>query len=280
MKRILTLIATLLIGCHSATAQTRKVIDELNKSGFWIPYVQWLESDERMRSYLMDIDSYSVQSLKNTLEAMESDHERARELLSAKKAIVGKKKGRKAEERLAQHFTDVTAAMRAFEAAEAAERRIDVMRSAIRSAIRTRSERTMPTGRLKSFHYQQSNGFGGFRHETSLTRHADRPGGVLTISNQRMMAEEDLQQKPAVVEVPDTVLQRVRDIVEQGRLYQVGRSYMPDFDILDASSWSMDIDLEGGSISSNGYAAGPDYSDALDEILNYLKAVADTAAKE
>ena len=70
--------------------------------------------------------------------------------------------------------------------------------------------------------------------------------------------------------VDDSVFQRVRDMVESGMLYEIGKDYYPDFDITDASSWSLSIYFEKGDISSGGYATSPDHSDALSEIERYL----------
>ena len=53
-------------------------------------------------------------------------------------------------------------------------------------------------------------------------------------------------------------------------LYEIGQDYYPDFDITDASSWSLSIFFEKGDISSGGYASSPDHSDALSEIQKYL----------
>ena len=66
------------------------------------------------------------------------------------------------------------------------------------------------------------------------------------------------------------MFQHVRDMVESGKLYEIGKDYYPDFDITDASSWSLSIYFEKGDISSSGYAAGPDHSDVLTEIERYL----------
>ena len=70
--------------------------------------------------------------------------------------------------------------------------------------------------------------------------------------------------------VADSVFQRVRDMVESGKLYEVGKHYSPDVMVTDASSWSLSIRFEGGSISSGGYASGPDHYEALREIEKYL----------
>ena len=56
----------------------------MNERNAWSPYVTWLQSDDRMESYLRNIDDYSVESLKKTLQNLNEDHERAKLLLKAR----------------------------------------------------------------------------------------------------------------------------------------------------------------------------------------------------
>lgn len=280
MKNLLTTLAALLMGSGPVMAQTDEVVKELNRSGFWMPYVQWLQSDERMEGYLSNLSDYSIPTMEGTLEWLERDRERAKALLDARKDIVGRKKGKKAAALLAKHFTDVSAAMKAFDAATAVEKRIDRIRSAIKREISSRPEATMPTGRLIYFSFSNGNGFAGYHEEVTLERNKNGTGGKLTIKVQRMRTPEEMDKKPQTAEVADSVFQRARDIIETGKLYQMGRNYMPDVEIMDANSWSMYIILEGGNISSGGYAAGPDHSDTLSEVIQYLKGFVDATKDE
>ena len=65
----------------------------------------------------------------------------------------------------------------------------------------------------------------------------------------------------------------IAKLVEEGKLYEVGRYYSPDYMIMDASGWSMDFKFEGGSIHSGGYDTGPDNAITLSRILDFLKIV-------
>ena len=47
-----------------------------------------------------------------------------------------------------------------------------------------------------------------------------------------------------------------------------------------ASSWSMYLGFEEENIFSGGYAAGPDHSDTLSEVIQYLKGIAEAAKGE
>ena len=280
MKKLLLLAVVLFMGCGLVEAQTDIVVNELNKSGFWNPHVRWLESDDRMDGYLRNLDDNSVDKMKMTLRALEDDHNWALALLNARDEIVGKneskrqrkKDGRTDDERLASRFKDVEAAKRAFEKAEQVERRYQTLKSAINYKLENMKPAVMPAGKLLYFSYSTSNAFGGFSEEITL----DGQNGKheVKVEARRMNVAPEEEEKPVVPkEVNDSVFQRVREMVEQGRLYEVGRHYLPDYDILDASNWSLYIVFEQGSIGSGGYAEGPDHYDTLQAIINYLTKV-------
>ena len=280
MKKLLLLAVALFMGCGLVEAQTDIVVNELNKSGFWNPHVRWLESDDRMDGYLRNLDDNSVDKMKMTLRALEDDHNRALVLLNARDEIVGKneskrqrkKDGRTDDERLAGRFKDVEAAKRAFDKAEQVERRYQTLKSAINYKLENMKPAVMPAGKLLYFSYSTSNAFGGFSKEIALD--GQKGKRELKVETQRMNVAPEKREKPVVPkEVDDSVFQRVRDMVEQGRLYEVGHHYMPDYEILDASNWSLYIVFEQGSIGSGGYAEGPDHYDTLQAIINYLTKV-------
>lgn len=280
-KHIFAAMAALMLGCQPLAAQTDQVVKELNEKGEWEPYTYHLSSDERTQTVLDRVGSYSQNSMENILEEMNEDCQRAQRLVDAFSDIMGKAKGKKAQKRLAKHFTDVAAAQRSHQTATDVLRRSSMIKGAIEYEQRFRDKAAMPAGALRSFHYMVSNGFAGFSDEVTLKRSKEGQGATLTYAIRRMrMAEDEKDEGPQTIAVADTVLQRVRDIVEQGRLYQVQRHYMSEYDITDADSWSMDIDFEGrGNISSGGYAARPDHADALSDILRYLRGVFDAATK-
>lgn len=275
MKKILGLTAALVMGSNACSAQTDAVVDELNKRNFWAPWTSALQSDEQMESYMLGAGGSGTSQFSSMLRAIEEDHCRAQELLTARDEIGGKAKGRKLDKRLARRFKDVDAAKRAFSEAEQMERRYEVLKDFIIRQMGQRVPQKMPAGRLKSFSYVYSNAFAGYRDEFTLKRTGDN--GELCIVEERFDGREP--EKPRTVTVEDSVLQRVRTMVEDGQLYDVGRRYAPEFDLMDGPSWSMDFSFEGGSISSSGYAAGPDHSDTLDAILKYLKELYDELKK-
>lgn len=271
MNRLLGLVAALFMGCGVASSQTDEVVKELNRRGFWFPYVMWLQSDDKMNGYINNLGDNSVEKLKSTLEALNDDHERAQALLKARDEIGGKKKGKKQDERLAKHFKDLDAAKRAFEAAEQAEVRYKRLTSIIRHEIDSRQPVVMPAGKLQYFSYSVSNGFSGYSEEITLDGRKGKHELKVEVQRRRWSGPEDEEEKAIVPkEVGDSVFQRVRDIVEQGKLYETGRYYMPDIEIMDASNWSLDIKFEQGTISSHGYAEGPDHHEALNAITKYL----------
>ncbi len=288
MIRIMTLMALLMANIAGLSAQTKEVVDELNKRGFWRPYVMCLEDDSRMEGYLHSMADYGRQQLANTREMIEEEHQRAQALLQARKDICGKKKGKKADALLAKYFTDIDMAKRAFDNAEQTERRYKIVSGAIDDVLAHRAPSVMPEGRLMVFSYTESNGFAGYRFELNLNHNKEGDGGTLKLEERRMMRPDYVEKEPVTVAVADSVFVRVRDIVEKGELYDVGRRYMPDVDIMDASNWSMYFKFEKGVIDSDGYASGPDHRDTLGEVLRYLDGVykeltksdADTGEKE
>ena len=271
MKRFLGLAAALFMGCGVASSQTDEVVKELNARGFWFPYVMWLQSDDKMEGYINDLGEKSVGQLKNTLEALNDDHERAQALLKARDEIGGKKKGKKQDERLAKCFKDLDAAKRAFEAAEQAENRYKRLTSVIRHELEVRKPAVMPAGRLLYFSYSCGNAFSGYSEEVTLDGRKGKHELKVEVQRMRWGGPEDEKEKAIVPkEVADSVFERVRDMIEQGQLYDVGRNYMPDIEIMDASNWSLDMTFEQGRISSGGYADGPDHHEALYAITKYL----------
>ena len=258
-------------------AQSEKVVKMINDRGFWRPSTRWLENDGTMKSYLSDIHLFSIESLRGTLEAIQEDSVKACEILETERSIVGKKKGRKRDILLSEHFDDVESAKSVFAAASETLRLQGMLCSAINEELSHRSPREMPSGQLKHFSFTTSNGFAGFRLEITL----DKKSGTGTLlvkeeNHNRHPSEEGAKKKTfEPVEVNDSVFTRVRDMVEEGHLYEIGIVYSPDYMIMDASNWSLDMSFEGGSISSRGYATGPDHNDALRKITRYLSAVYD-----
>lgn len=253
------------MGCGMTSAQTDEAVEELNSRGFWTPYTQWIQDDDKMESYLRMLNEKSAGQLKSTLEMLETDHKRAQDLLNARREI---RSGR-----LAIRFNDADAAKRAFKTAKQAERRYERMKKAINLQLDQMEPAVMPAGRLLYFSYDTSNAFAAYQHEVTLE---GRKGKHELKVEERSMIIYEGQEPPKKAEpkeVADSVFQRVRDMIEQGQLYDVGRYYMPDVDVLDASRWGLDMEFEQDKISTSGYATGPDHYKTLHAILDYLTAI-------
>lgn len=282
MKKTLSILVFLLCGMMFAqgqTSQTSKVVEELNTRFFWTPYVTWLQSDDKMEGFLRDLPGHNHLSLKNTLRGIENDHQRAQELLQAEKEIAGDSKGKKRDKLLAAHFKDIESAKNAFDMARQAERRYEILKSNINGFLNIKSNRSMPSGALEEFYFVTNNGFAGYHKEVVLKK-VDGKGQLLYDVKQMLWNGEDEVKEPVTVAVEDSVFQRVRNMVEEGSLYDISKRYTPDVDITDASNWSLEIALEGGIISSDGYAVGPDHSDTLNNILNYLESIYEALTKK
>ena len=276
------LILALLLGCQVAMGQSGKgeeadeVIKTINSREFLRPALFWLEDDERAEQYVRSMHDFSIQRMQETKEDVDKELQETQKILRVKKLLIGKsKKVKKQNKQLAKYFKDVDAARRYFDEAEKVDRRCQRLTSAISSELSRRVPPQMPSGALTNFYYRTANGFAGYLLEVNLTKKEGK--GCLSIKERRGMRgvpdEEQAEKEPKIIEVEDTVFQRVRDMVEEGKLYEVGKYYSPDYMIMDASSWSMDFKFEGGSISSGGYATGPDNSSALRRIIDYLKEV-------
>ncbi len=276
------LMLVLLLGCQVAMGQSGKgeeadkVIKTISERQFLRPAMFWLEDDEKAEQYLRSMGDFSIQRMQETKKDVDKELQETQQILRVKKLLVGKtKKVKKQNKRLAKYFKDVDAARRYFDEAEKVDRRCQMLSSAISSELGRRVPPQMPTGALTNFYYRSSNGFAGYLLEVNLSKKEGK--GWLSIKERRGMrgvpVEEQAEEEPKIIEVEDSVFQRVRDMVEEGKLYEVGKYYSPDYMIMDASSWSMDFKFEGGSIHSGGYATGPDNSQTLSRIIDYLKKV-------
>ncbi len=282
---VLLVSSQVVFGQSDKGKEADKVINMINKRGFWRPAVQWLEDDDRAKGYISMIDDFSATSLKETKKSIEREQKDAQQLLDVRQLLVkNAKKPKKQDELLAQYFNDVSVAKNVFDDAEKVVQRCQMLTAAIDGKLANYVPKTMPKGNLLYFSSLSSNGFAGFHEEIILEKKKDGKRILSIDSRNRRMEPMPNEQgiivlnQPQVVEVDDTVFQRVRDMVEKGRLYDVGKQYMPDYMIMDASNWSMSFTFEGGKISSGGYAGGPDNSKALREIVDYLKEVAKSIA--
>lgn len=267
MKKFCGLVAALFMGCGMASSQTDEVVKELNDRGYWTPYVFWLQDDDKMETYLNSLDEKCADHLKGTLNAIEDDHERAQALLNARKEIGSSSR------RLAKYFNDVDVAKRAFDVAEKADRRYERMKKAINEQLEHMKPAVMPGGPLLYFSYSSMNGFAAYKMEITLDGREGKH--QVLVKNETMIRYLD-QEEPEEAqpkEVADSVFQRVRDMVEEGQLYDVSRNYLPDYDVMDADNWGMEIVCEQGRVSTSGYAGGPDHYKTLHAILDYLKAI-------
>ena len=279
------LLVVLFSWCAQVTmAQTDKFLELLNRRGFYRPALQWLEDENHANGYLREMSDFSDQSLRKTLEYIEDELQDVQVILQAREEILGTKLVKKLDgkpkqkdldeqdEILAKRFNESDRVKEAFEIARRTQTLCHQLKTGITSELAHRTPKVMPQGALTRFFYSKGNGFAGYHHEVTLEKKEGK--NILRVDERRMRYEPEEEAHPVYdVVVADSVMNRVRAMVEEGQLYDVGHSYMPDYMIMDASNWSMSFDFEGGSISSSGYASGPDHSDALGMILRYLTAV-------
>ena len=252
------------------TEEMNQTLKEMQDMHYWQCLSFWLGDHNRVESYVKNVSRYSITSLKATRERVVEEQNRVQAPKKVIDAICGKNKGEKRQAALAEYFTDMERANRVVDEVERIYKDSQTLIDAIDYEVEHREPAVMPEGRLLSFSSSAGNGFAGWHRELTLKRDENSESGTLTLKEERRRGPRAGANTDTTIVVADSVFQRVRDMVESGKLYEIGKDYYPDFDITDASSWSLSIYFEKGDISSSGYAAGPDHSDVLTEIERYL----------
>ena len=270
MKRLLSTLLCIIVITLGTHAQIDEVVSQINKDGGWNPSSRWLQNKEIAERYLMRINEFTTSDAQWAQRDLNEDHEQAQKILQVRDQLIGKtKKVKKQDKILSKYFNDVSQARQAFAQADTTEMCYQLLSGALDGVINHTITRKMPSGALTYFRHSISNGYAGTHDETILEKKEGKGRLAINMKNMRMNPE-DKNKEPVWVEVEDSVFQRVRDMAETGLLYDVNHYYSPSVDIMDASNWSMDFKFDGGSISSSGYASGPDHSDCLHDILRYL----------
>lgn len=235
MKRILLTLLCAVALSLGAWAQVDEVVAKINKDGVWKPQNSFLMNMESTEQMIAHVYRYNPGALKNILNDVEGDHTYAQKILQTRDEIIGKtKKQKKQNKLLAKYFNDVDQARQSFVQAEETEKCFAHFSGALNGFMEGGSKGSMPSGALKYFHYSISNGFAGFREEYSLRK--DKGKNILKIMIvRRMSMPEDPGETKYEIEVDDSVFQRVRDMVEEGMLYDVYREYHPEIMVMDAS---------------------------------------------
>ena len=270
MKRLLSTLLCIIVITLGTHAQIDEVVSQINKDGGWTPSSRWLQNKEIAKRYLMRIHEFTTSDAQWVQRDLNEDHEQAQKILQVRDQLIGKtKKVKKQDKILSKYFNNVSQAHQAFAQADTTEMCYQLLSGALDGVINHTITRKMPSGALTYFRHSISNGYAGTHDETILEKKEGKGRLAINMKNMRMNPE-DKNKEPVWVEVEDSVFQRVRDMAETGLLYDVNHYYSPSVDIMDASNWSMDFKFDGGSISSSGYASGPDHSDSLHDILRYL----------
>ena len=274
MKRILLTIMCAVALSLGAWAQVDEVVAMINKDGAWTPRNSFLKGMDSVDEMIAQVYGYDPGALKSILNDVERDYVFAQKILQTRDEIIGAtKKLKKQNKLLAKYFNNVDYARQSFAQAEETKKCYEHFSEVLNGFMTGGTNKSMPAGALKSFYFSSSNGFAGFREEFSL--HKENGKNILEINIVRNMHHpEDSGEKNRKMEVDDSVFQHVRDMVEEGQLYDVYREYHPEIMVTDATGWSMGIRFEGGSIDSHGYATGTDHHDTLNNILKYLLEVA------
>lgn len=274
MKRILLTIVCAVALSLGAWAQVDDVVAKINEEGAWKPKNSFLKDMNSTNNEIAHFAGSNPGLLKYILNEVREDSVYAQKILQARDEIIGKtKKVKKQNKLLGKYFNNVDQARQSFAQAEETAKCFAHFSGALNGLMKGGPGGSMPSGALKYFYFSSSNGFAGYREEFSLNKTGGK--NILKVEiTRRMHMPEDEGKKTREIEVDDSVFQRVRDMVEEGKLYEVYREYHPEVMVTDATGWAMTIKFDGGEIRSTGYASGPDHRDTLNRILQYLAKVA------
>ena len=124
---------------------------------------------------------------------------------------------------------------------------------------------TMPEGKLLNVEYTESGTMAGFQFE----------GRVNTGKNGVVRMEVSSESYGPVVKkkVNANVLDDLRKIIEEEKMYAYKENYQPSFEVLDGESWYFNAAFENDKyISSGGSNAWP-AGDGLKRIKGYLQSL-------
>lgn len=258
-------------------AQDQSVIDRINKSEIKpSSLMYWISKDDWTNDFLKKVEYLTQSDLDYVSEMAEREIGQLDEVIKTMEKIIGyETKQSKIDKKLAKYFDDPAKAMEFYRQTVEMKARARASLSAV-NAYKGRAYYPMPEEMLTSFHYSSGNGFAGWRVSIKLDHSKDASGGVLKFNEQRMMHSPD-EQKPQerTANVDDSVFVKVDNLIKEGHLYDEANYYHPYLDVTDGTNWSVWMSFGKTSISTGGYMAGPNHSDALRGILKYLREVID-----
>ena len=276
MKKILIMALAALFGSN-ILAQDQSVIDRINK-GEIVPstMMYWITKDDLTNEFLKKAEYLTQSDLDHVSEMAEREIVQLNKVIETMKKIIGNEtKQSKIDKKLAKYFDDPAKAMELYLQTVEMKARAQASLGAV-NAYKGRAYHPMPEEMLTSFHYSSGNGFAGWSVSIVLNRNKEGAGGVLKFEEKRMMhRDSEREQKPRVANVDDSVFVKVDNLIKEGHLYDEANYYHPYLDVTDGTNWSVWMCFGKTDISTGGYMAGPNHSNALREILKYINEVID-----
>ncbi len=272
-KLIIMSLATLIASLSFAQKPDANLVKKVEGMSYYYPQSHFLTSDNDAEGYIRRVSKYSKEAMTKTLEFMEGDYRQAKEILDLKNSIVRKKKGEKADKELAKYFKDADAAKKIFATAEGIVRRYNFIKGVVEKSIESYPIRRMPQGELNYYSSSSSNGFAGWRREIKLEYDKKSGKRTLVFNNMNMHTpvKADEPQPITEIEVDESLFENVRQMIEEGKLYEIAEEYYADVFITDGTNWSLYIRFDDRkTISSGGYMSWPEQSDVINKIDNYL----------
>lgn len=282
MKKIFIMALASLFGMACLNAQDKEIVDLINNGGKIKP-TNFIFDQRYYDRMVATVPNLEIRDLEQVTKMAEEEIAMLDKILETKNVIIGDAtKESKINKRLKKYFNDPAQALAFFSEAETLKNNASRMLGMAKGTKESRGKGSMPQGRLLSFSYTSGNGFAGWRTEIRLSRE-DNNIGTLKCETQKMRMpanEEEEAAKP--VNVDDSVFVKVYNLIKDGELYNEANNYQPLYDVTDGTGWSMSAIFEGTEkyrnsdkfrpvfMSTGGYMAGPDHSDALNSILTYL----------
>ena len=281
MKKILIMALASLFGLASLNAQDKEIVDLINKGGKIKP-TNFIFEQTYFDRMIATVPHLEIRDLEQVTKMAEEEIAMLDKILETKNAIIGDAtKESKINKRLKKYFNDPAQALAFFSEAEMLKNNASKMLGMAKGTKESRGKGTMPQGRLLSFSFTSGNGFAGWRTEIRLSRDDNNIGTLICETRQMLRrAEEEKEAKP--VNVDDSVFVKVYNLIKEGELYNEAKDYQPLYDVTDGTNWGMSAMFEGTEkyrnsdklrpvfMSTGGYMAGPDHSEALNSILTYL----------
>ena len=264
MKKLIIMAMATLLGI-SLMGQKREIVELINQKGTIESDMIWIKSDGWVSSFTDKMKLFNKTDLQFVVDQTEKEAARLDEIIRTRSDIIKNETDpEKQARKLERYFTDKDKAEECFRQAEALKARALKVHDAAASYL-SMVHNILPEGELTCFKYFSKDVYSNsFR--VTLSKN-DEGKAVITYN-----FEDE-----AVVD--NSVFDKVYNMIKEGQLYDIAKSYEP-FDLpLDVNEWSWTLTMNFGDneIYSSGIGAEPDHKETLGAILDVLRKAFDEA---